>query len=258
MNDPISDVRAAIEAGDESRARDLLRDIIKNNPSAEAYHLAAKVAYNDEQRRLFLERALELDPFHAEAAKELRTTRDVITPPATFFGDERKEKPADPLAANVNGMELADPVTRLIAFIIDTIILAFIGGVIGACVGVLFIGGSISDPTTLDALSNPNSPQLQQLNNISLFIGLLVNIVYNVYFLSTRNGQTPGKSAMKIRILKKDGASLTAGDAFLRNVIGYTLSQITLLLGYVWILVDKDRQGFHDKISNTIVVKERQ
>ena len=65
-------------------------------------------------------------------------------------------------------------------------------------------------------------------------------------------GQTPGKRVMGLRILRSDGCRLRFGNA-LRREIGYVISGI-LFLGYLWILVDNRRQGFHDKLAGTIVV----
>ncbi|NDJ51794.1 MAG: hypothetical protein GYB68_01765 [Chloroflexi bacterium] len=65
------EIRAAIDSFDIDQARVLLRDALKDNPDAETYYLASMVALNDRQKRNFLEKALEMDPFHAEADEEL-------------------------------------------------------------------------------------------------------------------------------------------------------------------------------------------
>ena len=43
----------------------------------------------------------------------------------------------------------------------------------------------------------------------------------------------------------------------LRETVGKLVSALILLLGFLWILWDKDRQGWHDKIAGTLVVSER-
>jgi RDD family. len=45
------------------------------------------------------------------------------------------------------------------------------------------------------------------------------------------------------------------GKGFLRWV-GMIISGLVLLLGYIWILIDKKNQGWHDKIAGTYVIKE--
>ncbi|NIV28846.1 MAG: hypothetical protein GWN58_04820 [Anaerolineae bacterium] len=81
-------------------------------------------------------------------------------------------------------------------------------------------------------------------------LNLLVNIVYNVGFW-TMSGQTPGKRILGVRVMRKDGTRVRLGNA-LRRQIGYWISGI-FYLGFLWILFDNKRQGFHDKIAGTIV-----
>ena len=70
------------------------------------------------------------------------------------------------------------------------------------------------------------------------------------------NGQTLGKMAFGLRVVKKNGKRISILDALLRNVFGYTISQI-FLLGYVWAALDRERQAWHDKMAGTVVVDER-
>jgi uncharacterized RDD family membrane protein YckC len=81
-------------------------------------------------------------------------------------------------------------------------------------------------------------------------INLLVNIGYNVGFW-VLSGQTPGKRVLGVRVMRTDGARVRLGNA-LRRQIGYWISGI-FYLGFLWILFDNKRQGFHDKIAGTIV-----
>jgi uncharacterized RDD family membrane protein YckC len=85
----------------------------------------------------------------------------------------------------------------------------------------------------------------------TLGIYLLVSIVYNVFFWVS-SGQTPGKRVLGVRVIRKDGTRLRFGNA-LRRQVGYWISAI-FYLGFLWILVDNQRQGWHDKIAGTIVV----
>ena len=82
-------------------------------------------------------------------------------------------------------------------------------------------------------------------------IYFLVSIVYNVWFWLV-SGQTPGKRVLGLRVIRTDGTRLKLSNA-LRRQVGYWISAI-LYLGFIWILFDNKRQGFHDKIAGTIVV----
>ena len=81
-------------------------------------------------------------------------------------------------------------------------------------------------------------------------INLLVSIGYNVGFW-VMSGQTPGKRVLGVRVMRADGTRVRLGNA-LRRQVGYWISGI-FYLGFLWILVDNKRQGFHDKIAGTIV-----
>jgi uncharacterized RDD family membrane protein YckC len=55
-----------------------------------------------------------------------------------------------------------------------------------------------------------------------------------------------------LRVVSVDGGPVTLWQA-IRRVIGYLVSYI-LYLGYLWVLIDNHRQGWHDKIANTYVI----
>jgi uncharacterized RDD family membrane protein YckC len=81
-------------------------------------------------------------------------------------------------------------------------------------------------------------------------INLVVSVFYNIGFWML-SGQTPGKRILGLRVLRIDGERLRLRNAILRQV-GYWISSI-FFLGFIWILLDNKRQGFHDKIGGTIV-----
>lgn len=68
-------IKHALDRGDIDRARGLVRDALRANPTAETYYLAAQVALSPEQKRDFLSQALALDPFHTAAYAEQERTR---------------------------------------------------------------------------------------------------------------------------------------------------------------------------------------
>lgn len=84
-------------------------------------------------------------------------------------------------------------------------------------------------------------------------IASLADFVYFVAFWST-TGRTVGMLAMGIRLVRTDGQPLTWITGLLRYV-GYVLSIIPLFLGLLWILWDRNKQGWHDKIAHTLVIR---
>lgn len=68
-------------------------------------------------------------------------------------------------------------------------------------------------------------------------------------------GQTFGKMALRIKVLREDGSPLGYRKAFLRW-LGYLLCDLTLDLGYLWAAFDPRKQGLHDRLCGTVVVHE--
>lgn len=65
---------------------------------------------------------------------------------------------------------------------------------------------------------------------------------------------TPGKLLFKLQIHGPDGKVLTPQTAVLR-FLGYLVNALTLGIGFLWIVWDKEKQGLHDKIAKTHVVQ---
>jgi uncharacterized RDD family membrane protein YckC len=83
----------------------------------------------------------------------------------------------------------------------------------------------------------------------------LIGLAYFMYFWSSYgHGQTLGDRALNIRVVKTTGAELTLMDAFLRYV-GLVISFLVIFIGVIWVAFDANKQGWHDKIASTYVVK---
>jgi uncharacterized RDD family membrane protein YckC len=78
-------------------------------------------------------------------------------------------------------------------------------------------------------------------------------VFYSVYLHGTY-GQTFGKMALKIRVVNEDGSPLDHRKAFLRW-LGYFLCDLTFNIGYVWAAFDHRKQGLHDKVCKTLVIR---
>lgn len=68
---------------------------------------------------------------------------------------------------------------------------------------------------------------------------------------------TPGKILLRLRIVDADtGGKLTLGQSVGRY-FAYLVSTIPFMLGFIWIGFDKRKQGFHDKLAGTVVIRDR-
>lgn len=121
---------------------------------------------------------------------------------------------------------LASIGSRLIALLLD-------GVVLGAITGIIY-----------SLLGNPTQEGI---------LTFLFTLAYQWYFLVNYGGQTPGKMLLGIRVVKTDGSPLTGRDAVLRT-LGYTLNWMTLGIGWLLAFYSSKHQGLHDLLANTYVV----
>jgi uncharacterized RDD family membrane protein YckC len=87
------------------------------------------------------------------------------------------------------------------------------------------------------------------------FFNTVLGALYYIVLWVNLKGQTVGKRVMELKIIREDGKPLTYQDALLRY-LGYIVSVIPLFLGYFWIIWDDKKQGWHDKIAKTYVIKD--
>lgn len=81
--------------------------------------------------------------------------------------------------------------------------------------------------------------------------------VATIYFWQRFLG-TPGKMATKLTIVDAEtGEKMDTTQAVLRY-FAYIVSALPLGLGFIWIGVDKRKQGWHDKLAGTVVLKSNQ
>jgi uncharacterized RDD family membrane protein YckC len=66
---------------------------------------------------------------------------------------------------------------------------------------------------------------------------------------------TPGKMALRLRILDAKSRAQPSTRQFIVRYLGYYVSLFPLGLGILWIAFDARKQGFHDKLAGTVVVR---
>jgi uncharacterized RDD family membrane protein YckC len=88
-------------------------------------------------------------------------------------------------------------------------------------------------------------------------IQTLLGLIYYVYFWSSASpwpGQTVGNKLLNIRVIKTDGSDLSIVVALIRYV-GLVVSILVIFIGVIWAAFDPNKQGWHDKIAGTYVIK---
>lgn len=115
---------------------------------------------------------------------------------------------------------------RFVAVLIDAVLLGIVGGLLSLILGRV-VGSTLQ---------------------------ILLGLAYYSYLEGSPSGQTLGKRAMSIRVIDFNGGGPIGTTRGLIRYLGRWLSAIVCLLGYFWMLWDKDKQTWHDKIATTVVV----
>lgn len=165
-----------------------------------------------------------------------------------------------PVPSTLQG-QYAGFMTRLAAFVVDAFVLISASVVaafaIQTVLNVFRLGCVVTAP---DSCPRDARPLWQGLINTLLFLRPIVTFglgpaltVFYLVFSWTLTGRTMGKALMGIRIVPMNGQRMTVGRSLLR-LVGYLLSLLPLFLGFVWILADDQRRGWHDRLAGTCVV----
>ena len=68
---------------------------------------------------------------------------------------------------------------------------------------------------------------------------------------------TPGKIAIGARIVDARTGGLPSSAQLVVRYLGYFVSTIPFGLGLIWVGIDARKQGWHDKLARTVVVREK-
>lgn len=131
---------------------------------------------------------------------------------------------------------------RFLAFILDGIVLGILSAALTPFSGpqVEVTGSGAATVIAVNATANA--------------IGGFVGLVYFIGFWAWR-GQTVGMMPFNMQVVSvTDGKKIDVVRGLLRYV-GYILSAIPLLLGFIWAAFDSRKQGWHDKIASTVVIR---
>jgi uncharacterized RDD family membrane protein YckC len=126
---------------------------------------------------------------------------------------------------------------RLVAYLVDLLWIVPLSGLLYW----LGYGSEMMDP------ESPTRP----------FTELLVNLAAAAIVVAfwVKRQATPGKMLMGLRIVDASSGGPVPLGRYVVRYLGYILSGLILMLGYLWIIWDPKRQGWHDKLAGTVVVR---
>lgn len=144
------------------------------------------------------------------------------------------------------GLAFAGYGERLVAYIVDAIIVTIVIVVVAFVGGLAVAGGAVTGSVPAAA------------GGVFLLViaVLVVSLGYFPFFWA-RGGATPGMKMFGLIVVRdRDGGPISGGQAILR-LFGYWVSSVVFYLGYIWVFIDKRRRGWHDLIAGTVVVQRR-
>jgi len=128
---------------------------------------------------------------------------------------------------------------RFLATIIDSILLS---GIIYIILWFL-IGPDIFNPEA--------SYSMTQFT----FESLIPFVVVMAFWIT--KSATPGKMLLKMRIVDSETYEKVSPSRLFLRYVAYFVSIIPLGLGLLWVAWDKKKQGWHDKIAKTVIIKSK-
>ncbi len=141
-----------------------------------------------------------------------------------------------------NRIRLADFWIRLLAFIIDLFIILLLWNLLSFVV------------MNLLSLSNFDiEPDILKL--IFYIVAIIMMGAYNVIMETSKRQATIGKQIFKLTVGDAEGNALSLGQV-IRRTLAKLVTCLTLGVGYILILFNKEKQAIHDILVNTYVFKE--
>jgi uncharacterized RDD family membrane protein YckC len=156
---------------------------------------------------------------------------------------------------NLEG-QYAGFLTRAVGFVLDYIFVTAIILGIGLTVTLILRALGVDVVTSCQAGGSSSSDVSRIIcaggQYILLGMAALTPPLYYV-LLWTLVGQTLGQRIMGVQVVRLDGRSIGVTRSLVRW-LGYLFCALTLGIGFLWVLVDDRRMGWHDKFAGTTVL----
>jgi uncharacterized RDD family membrane protein YckC/phage FluMu protein Com len=144
--------------------------------------------------------------------------------------------------------EYADFGRRLLAYIIDQVLVGVVNFGVGLVLGVVF--GAL-----MAANGGQGEAAMIILQLSSSLIGMMIGWLYEALMTSSANQATLGKMALGIIVTDLDGRRVSFGRATGRH-FAKILSGCTLLIGYIIAAFTEKKQALHDLLAGTLVLRK--
>ncbi|MFT4045721.1 MAG: RDD family protein [Solimonas sp.] len=126
---------------------------------------------------------------------------------------------------------------RVFASLVDSVVVLFV--LVPMALVLQFVGVGISE-------EDPYS---------QLVVHLMLAFVVLAFWLARM--ATPGKMIINAVIVDARTFAKPSWKQFVARYLAYFLSTIPFFLGLIWVAFDRRKQGWHDKIAGTVVIRRR-
>ena len=141
---------------------------------------------------------------------------------------------------NNDNVEYAGFWIRVAASLIDTLcLMILVGPLLTLIYGKMYWSSDLLVQGTWDIL-------------LTYVLPAMVIVAFWVY-----RSATPGKMAMNLIIVDAKTGGRPSTPQFVGRYFGYFVSVLPLMLGIIWVGIDKRKQGWHDKMAGTVVIRNR-
>ena len=152
---------------------------------------------------------------------------------------------------------------RVLAWFIDAMALSVVNWLFGLATGLRQLGLSTT-PSDSGAVSNVAyssgmsvaMPSFHVVGGGLTLLTILVNLAYYSLFEASRLQATPGKLACRLRVADEAGRRIGLGRAVGRNLAKF-VSALTAGVGFLMVAWTRRKQGLHDLIASTLVLRRR-
>ena len=107
-------------------------------------------------------------------------------------------------------------------------------------------------------MTSENSAEMAATTGASAAGGMLVQLLLPALLVVAfwvYKSATPGKMVVSAEIVDEKSLGKPSTGQLIVRYIGYYISSFIFGLGFLWIAFDKRKQGWHDKIAGTLVVR---
>ena len=88
-----------------------------------------------------------------------------------------------------------------------------------------------------------------------ILITYIAPVVLTVWFWTKYLG-TPGKMVLRLKVVDANTGRGISTPQAIGRYLAYYISALPLFLGFIWVGIDKQKQGFHDKLAGTVVIRD--